>query len=88
MGFKNILEYKQIEDTLGIAFSYFNLMITTKKLSKTFSVECAFQSSKVFEGNVQYLDLFSKTSQKKIKIEKLGNVIELIFIINFGKQHR
>jgi hypothetical protein len=87
LGFKNILEISsKSRDDLGIALSAFNLMITTKKLSKTFSVECAFQSSKVFEGNVQYLDLLDKTSReakKDTRLKESGNVIGFNFYNQF-----
>ena len=36
-------------EPLGVALSAFNLMIHTKSGKKSFSVECAFQGSKVFE---------------------------------------
>ena len=84
---KDILEISsKSKDELGIALSAFNLMITTKKLGKTFSVECAFQSSKVFEGNIQYLDLLEKTSReakKDTRLKESGNVIGFNFYNQF-----
>lgn len=82
-GFENILEISsKSKEDLGIALSAFNLMITTKKIGKTFSVESAFQSSKVFEGNLQYLDLLDKTSReakKDARLKESGNVIGFNF---------
>ncbi len=81
--FNHILEISsKSEHELGISLSAFNLMITTKKLRKTFSVESAFQSSKVFEGNVQYLDLLDKPSReakKDTRLKSSGNIIGFNF---------
>lgn len=86
-GFDKILEISsKSKEDLGIALSAFNLMITTKKLGKTFSVESAFQSSKVFEGNIQYLDLLEKTSReakKDTRLKESGNVIGFNFYNQF-----
>ena len=64
------------ESTLGVALSAFNLMVTSSQ-GKSVSVECIFQSSKVFEGGIQYLDLLDVVNQfrfiellKKISKEK------------------
>lgn len=51
---------------LGIALSAFNLMIKSAK-GKRVSVECVFQSSKVFEGDIQYLDLLEVSSREAKK---------------------
>jgi hypothetical protein len=51
-------------EQLGIALSAFNLTFTTVKHNQTFSVECAFQGSKVFENGGPYVDLFLKTSRE------------------------
>ena len=62
-------------DELGVALSAFNLMITTKKKSKTFSVECAYQSSKFFTSGIQYLDLLdvsSREAKKDIRLKQSG----------------
>ena len=58
------------EDILGIDLSAFNLMITTQK-GKVFSVECAFQSSKVFEDGGPFVDLLDKTSREAKKDSRL-----------------
>lgn len=46
----------------GVALSAFNLMIKTVKYGREFSVECGYQSSKVFENGGPYADLRSGTS--------------------------
>jgi len=51
-------------DPKGVRLSAFNLMIKTKKYNQTFSVECAFQSAKVFEHGGPYKDLREKTSRE------------------------
>lgn len=59
----NVLEISSKSTTeLGVKLSAFNLDITTKK--RTFSVECAFQSSKVFENGGPYTDLLDKGSRE------------------------
>ncbi|WP_411350430.1 DUF6977 family protein [Moraxella lincolnii] len=82
-GFDNILEISsKSENELGLALSAFNLMITTKIKGRTFSVESAFQSSKVFEGGIQYLDLLDKPSREAKKDPRLkssGNIISFNF---------
>jgi len=51
-------------DPKGVKLSAFNLMIRTKKYNQTFSVECAYQSAKVFEQGGPYKDLREKTSRE------------------------
>lgn len=82
-GFDNILEISsKSENELGVSLSAFNLMITTKTKGRTFSIESAFQSSKVFEGGIQYLDLLDKPSREAKKDPRLkssGNIISFNF---------
>lgn len=52
------------KDPRGVKLSAFNLMINTKKYNQTFSVECAYQSAKVFERGGPYKDLREKTSRE------------------------
>lgn len=52
------------KDALGVKLSAFNLMIKTKKYDQEFSVECAYQSSKVFEHGGPYKDIRSMTSRE------------------------
>lgn len=62
--------------SLGVSLSAFNLMITTK--SRTFSVENAFQSSKVFEHGGPYIDLLNVSSKQAKKDERLRNSGRLV----------
>lgn len=81
--FNKILEVSSKSlDELGVALSAFNLMITTKSKKISFSVESAFQSSKVFEGNIQYIDLLNKSSieaKKDLRLKNSGNIIGFRF---------
>jgi len=78
-GFVNILEISsKSKKDLGVALSAFNLMITDKTTKETYSVECAFQSSKVFENGGAYTDLLKATSKHAKKDERLRNSGKLI----------
>lgn len=59
------------ESELGVALSAFNLMMLDKKTNRKFSVECAFQSSKVFGNGGPFLDLLNATSREAKKDERL-----------------
>ena len=49
-GISRVLEVSsKSREELGVALSAFNLTFTTLKHNRTFSVECAYQGSKVFE---------------------------------------
>lgn len=58
-------------EELGVALSAFNLTFTTVKQNRTFSVECAYQGSKVFERGGPFVDIFGKTSREAKKDERL-----------------
>lgn len=65
------------EKELGIKLSAFNLMIETNKTKKEYSVEVAFQSSKVFEKGGPYLDILEMTSReakKDIRLKESGKL--------------
>ncbi len=47
---------------LGVALSAFNLMIKTVKHEREFSLECAYQASKVFERGGPFTDLLDARS--------------------------
>jgi hypothetical protein len=69
-------------DELGIKLSAFNLQIVTKKLKKTFSVEVAFQASKVFDNGGPYYDLLggsSREAKKDPRIKSSGNLKKFEF---------
>ena len=68
---KMVLEISSKSPTeLGVKLSAFNLMITTKS-GNTFSVESAFQASKVFEHGGPYKDILLKSSKEAKKDERL-----------------
>lgn len=70
------------ETELGVNLSAFNLYITTKVHQKTFSVESAFQGSKVFQRGGPYIDLLDKTSReakKDIRLKESGNLVNFLF---------
>ncbi|MBU3161814.1 hypothetical protein KPL37_19205 [Clostridium frigoris] len=75
---KNPLEISsKSRDDLGINLSAFNLMINTPK-GKEYSVECAFQSSKVFENGGPYKDILYMTSRDAKKDKRLKESGKLI----------
>ncbi|TCV17901.1 hypothetical protein EDB13_101725 [Vibrio crassostreae] len=82
-GYDNLLEISsKSECDLGVALSAFNLLITTKKYKKTFSVECAFQGSKVFEKGGPFTDLFgvdSLSAKRDIRLKESGNLLKFKF---------
>lgn len=69
-------------EPIGVALSAFNLMINTVKSNRTFSVESAFQSSKIFERGGPFLDILEKTSieaKKDSRIQESGRLIGFKF---------
>lgn len=73
-GFTKVLEVSsKSEHPLGLALSAFNLMIQDKKANLDYSVECAFQSSKVFENGGPYVDLLKVTSREAKKDNRIKN---------------
>lgn len=82
-GFSPLLEISSKSPTeLGVKLSAFNLMITTKVHKKTFSVESAFQSGKVFERGGPFVDLLSKSSReakKDIRLKESGRLVSFSF---------
>jgi hypothetical protein len=71
-GIGKVLEVSsKSREELGVALSAFNLSFTTVKHSRTFSVECAYQGSKVFERGGPFVDIFGKTSREAKKDERL-----------------
>lgn len=82
---KKVLEISsKSEDELGIKLSAFNLMIKTKN-GKEFSVESAFQASKVFEKGGPYKDLLDVSSREAKKDERLKNSGKIIAFFIDGK---
>jgi len=80
-GIENILEVSTKSNLkIGWELSAFNLMIDFEDTQ--ISLECAFQGSKVFEGDKQYKDIYHKTSleaKKDPRLKKLGNIIGFEF---------
>lgn len=70
---------------LGVKLSAFNLMIKTKN-EKLFSVETAFQASKVFESGGPYKDLYLKTSKEAKTDLRLKNSGELVGFKYFDRE--
>lgn len=67
---KKILEISSKSmDELGVNLSAFNLMIRTKEIE--FSLECAFQGSKVFENGGPYTEVFKMNSREAKRYDKL-----------------
>ncbi len=85
-GVSSLLEVSsKSKNELGVKLSAFNLDIVTKKNKKVFSVETAFQGSKVFERGGPYTDLLDGTSReakKDIRLKESGNLVGFRF---FGK---
>jgi hypothetical protein len=78
--FENILEVSsKSKNPLGVALSAFNLMIHDQKKKLVYSVECAFQSSKVFENGGPYIDLLkvsSRAAKKDSRLKDSGSLLK------------
>ncbi len=62
-GVRDVLEISSKSSSeLGVSLSAFNLMIKTVKHEREFSLECAYQASKVFERGGPFLDLLDARS--------------------------
>ena len=81
---REVLEISTKSDNkLGIMLSAFSLMIRTKK--GCYSVECAFQGSKVFEKGGPYTDLLNRTSREAKKDHRLRSSGTLKKFSYFGR---
>ncbi len=82
-GIKKILEISsKSEEELGVKLSAFNLLINTKKNNNTFTVETAFQGSKVFKNGGPFKDLFgmdSLAAKRDIRLKESGSLIAFDF---------
>lgn len=92
-GIDSILEISsKSENDLGVRLSAFNLQITTKKYGKVFSVESAFQASKVFIEGGPYVDLLDaspKDAKRDIRLKESGDLLQFSFFNrNFALQPR
>ena len=73
---------------LGVELSAFNLMIRTKIPGlEEFSVESAFQASKVFESGGPYTDLLFKSSREAKKDPRIRNGGNLVRFEYFHKSY-
>ncbi|RYH30553.1 MAG: hypothetical protein EON54_21760 [Alcaligenaceae bacterium] len=72
------------KDPLGVKLSAFNLMIRTKKYGQEFSVECAYQSAKVFEHGGPYKDIRGMTSREAKSDPRLKESGRLVAFELFG----
>jgi len=84
LGYNKILEVStKSESKLGWQLSAFNLMVDFDvDVDRKISLECAFQGSKVFDGGVQYKDLYfveSMQAKKDERLKKSGNIIGFNF---------
>ncbi len=83
LGVDSILEVSSKSPLeLGVRMSAFNLSVKTNETERVFTVETAFQSSKVFDKGGPYLDLFFKPSRKAKKDPRLyesGNLKHFLF---------
>lgn len=73
-------------DELGVKLSAFNLMIKTKKYEQEFSLECAYQSSKVFERGGPYKDLLGVKSIDAKRDPRLQESGRLVMFRFFGEE--
>lgn len=86
-GINKLLEVSsKSREALGVALSAFNLTFTTMKHHRTFSVECAYQASKIFEHGGPFVDIFGMTSREAKKDERLRSSGRLIGFKFFGTE--
>lgn len=67
---------------IGVALSAFNLMIRTVKHSREFSLESAYQASKVFERGGPFLDLLTAKSidaKRDPRLKQHGRLVRFRF---------
>ncbi|MFF5400488.1 DUF6977 family protein [Peribacillus butanolivorans] len=70
---------------LGIELSAFNLMVNGKN-NTAFSVETAFQASKVFELGGPFVDLYQKNSREAKKDPRIRNSGQLLYFQFFSRK--
>jgi hypothetical protein len=88
-----ILEISSKSPTeLGVSLSAFNLMIRTVKREREFSLECAYQASKVFERGGPFVDLLEAQSidaKRDPRLNQHGHLIKFRFFgVDWGLQPR
>ncbi len=93
IGVDRVLEISsKSPNELGVSLSAFNLMIRTVKHQKEFSLECAYQASKVFERGGPFLDLLEAKSidaKRDPRLNQHGRLIKFRFFgVDWGLQPR
>ena len=84
-GVRKVLEVSsKSPENLGVALSAFNLEVRTPGTERAVSVECAFQSSKVFEHGGPYTDLLNVTPREAKQDERLRGSGRLTGFRYFG----
>lgn len=84
-GYEKILEISSKSlQPIGVELSAFNLKTTTMKNNVGFTVETAFQSSKIFENGGPYKDLLGKSSREAKMDQRIRNSGNLIGFSFFG----
>lgn len=82
-GIDSVLEISsKSPDELGVSLSAFNLMIKTVKREREFSLECAYQASKVFERGGPFLDLLEVQSidaKRDPRLNQHGRLVKFRF---------
>lgn len=85
LGTKAVLEISsKSKDPAGVRLSAFNLMVKTGLYEREFSLECAFQSSKVFEHGGPFKDLLDARSIDAKRDERLSQHGRLTRFEYFG----
>jgi type I restriction enzyme M protein len=74
------------QNEIGVKLSAFNLQITHKNTNEKFTVESAFQSSKVFEGGGPFIDIRFMDSRDAKKDNRLKNSGELKYFQFFNSK--
>lgn len=70
------------KDEVGVKLSAFNLMIKTVRHEREFSLECAYQASKVFERGGPFVDLLDKKSidaKRDPRLNQHGRLVKFRF---------
>jgi hypothetical protein len=82
-GISPVLEISsKSKEAIGVELSAFNLSATTKVKGSVFTVETAYQGSKVFEKGGPYRDLIgldSRAAKKDIRLKESGNLVGFEF---------
>lgn len=83
MNIDKVLEISsKSKDPIGIKLSAFNLMIKTVRQGREFSLECAYQASKVFERGgpfVDLLDVKSIDAKRDPRLNQYGRLVKFRF---------